>query len=306
MPIYNAGMNEAVKRIAVTGGSGRIGGVVVRELIDRGYSVVNLDQRQAADPVTRFVYLDLRHRAALQPVLEQVDAVIHLGEIPHMGHHSHDQVFATNTAIASTVIQTAADLRLRRVIYTSSCQAYGTWGGSYLPPVALPVTEDQPLRPQNGYALSKMANEAFSRLISEQAGLRVSVFRLPWVMSDNSMDRVLHWLGRSRSGRVLEMGTYVHARDVARAYAMAIEKDLGGWQVYNLSAADVSLSVPLATMLRNDLPEYPPLPKDWPDFRSPLMTDRAQEELGWSPQFSIREAFQQAMGRPLEAPAPVS
>ncbi len=289
----------------MTGGSGRIGSAVVRELVNRGHSVLNLDLQQAEDPVARFVYLDLRQREILQPVLEQVDVLVHLGETPSMLRQSHQQVYTTNTAIGGTVLQTAADLRLRQVIYTSTCQVYGTWGGSRLAPVSLPVTEEHPLRPQNGYALSKVANEMFSRLMSEQTGLRVSVFRLPWVMDDRSAEWTLRRMQRRSLGGAPEMGTYIHAQDVARAYALAIEKNLDGWRVYNLSADQVSLSVPLATMLKNDLPEYPPLPPDWPDYRTPLSNDRARQELGWSPQFCIRQAYQEAMDRPLEAAEPV-
>lgn len=289
-------------RIAVTGGSGRVGAAVVRELVDRGHSVVNLDLRQAQEPIARFVYLDLRQREILQPVLEQMDVVIHLGELPGVNGRSHQEVYTTNTAIGAAVLQTAADLKLRRVIYTSTCQVYGTWGGANLPPVTLPMDESHPLRPQNGYALSKVANEAFSRLMSEQTGLRVSAFRLPWVFLDVEPDRIYRWLSRPRRGPSLEMGTYVHTSDVARAYVAAIEADLDGWRVYHLSADDVALSSPLPTMLRDLLPEYPPLPADWGDFASPLITARARDELGWVPQWSIREAYPPLVGE-LSEPA---
>jgi UDP-glucose 4-epimerase len=297
-------MGNGSMRIAVTGGSGLVGSAVVRELVNRGHSVINLDLRQARDPVARFVYLDLCNREILQQVLEDVEVVVHLGEIPHMGGRSHQQVYTTNTAIGATVLQTAADLRLRRAIYTSSCQVYGTWGGRRTPPVTLPLDETHPLRPQNGYALSKKANEEFSRLMTNHHGLNVSVFRLPWVVSDSVLRRLSRWMRNgSDEGSSLEMGTYVYTGDAARAYALAIEKDRPGWEVYHLSADDISLVEPLPVVQRKYLSDYPPLPADWPDYRSPMDTTRARQALDWSPQWSIREAYAQHTGRSLSDPA---
>src|SRR5205823_15132505 len=116
-------------RVAVTGGSGRIGSFVVKELIGRGHEVINIDRRQPAQAGgARFVFAHLGQREQVQPVLEQVEAVCHLGEIPSVNAGSSPEyVFAENVRAGSVVMQTAADLKLRRVIYTSSCQVYGMW-----------------------------------------------------------------------------------------------------------------------------------------------------------------------------------
>ena len=115
--------------------------------------------------------------------------------------------------------------------------------------------------------------------------------------------RFRRWFLGIPDGAALEMGTYVHAGDVARAYAAAIEKDLDGWTVYHLSAEDIALPRPLATVLRERLPAYPPLPENWPDYKSPVDTTRARRELGWSPQWSIREAYRAMTGKSLEEAA---
>src|SRR4051812_25784697 len=128
-------------RVAVTGGSGRIGSAVGGELLSRGHEVVNLDRRAPAEPnaSARFVQVDLTRRELVQPALERVEAVCHLGEIPSAhGAVSPEEVYSTNARAGSVVLQTAADLRLTRVISTSSCQVYGMWdtprvGPKYLP-----------------------------------------------------------------------------------------------------------------------------------------------------------------------------
>src|SRR3954465_7082704 len=146
-------------RVAVTGGSGRIGTFLVRELISRGHQVFHIDQRYPSDMSSgaTFVFAHLGRREQVQPVLERVDAVCHLGEIPnvHAGV-SPEEVFAENTRAGAVVMQTAADLKLSRVIYTSSCQVYGLWDRAVARPVALPFDETHPVAPHNAYAMGKV------------------------------------------------------------------------------------------------------------------------------------------------------
>ena len=70
-------------RVAVTGGSGYIGQRVVRQLCELGHTVFNVDLNAPTDPVGTHVLADLQQRSQVQPVLEQVDAVCHLAEIPN-------------------------------------------------------------------------------------------------------------------------------------------------------------------------------------------------------------------------------
>ena len=74
---------------------------------------------------------------------------IHAGPTPR-------DVWADNTRAGSVVLQTAADLKLPRVIYTSTCQVYGMWeGASPAVPQRLPFDETHPLAPGNAYAMWK-------------------------------------------------------------------------------------------------------------------------------------------------------
>jgi nucleoside-diphosphate-sugar epimerase len=281
-------------RVAVTGGSGRIGSVVIAQLLERGHQVINLDRRQAEQPRARFVYVDLRNRGALQPVLEQVDVVCHLGEIPTAhGPFSPEEIYAHNTAVGSTVLQTAADLGLKRVIYTSTCQVYGAWGHGpqVKPPRSLPMDETLPVNPQNVYALSKVANETYARLLAEQKGLSVAAFRFPWVVTEMPNERWYRMLDNA-SGPLEGMGTYVHVNDAAKAFALAVENLRPGFEAYHFTADDVWTPVPLRARLLATQPDFPALPVDWPDYKSPVICDKAKAHFGWQPTFGIREGFE--------------
>src|SRR6185436_4961681 len=103
-------------------------------------------------------------------------------EIPNVGGSiSPEDVFSHNTQAGSVVLQTAADLKLKRMIYTSTAQVYGCWGYGLVPPVRLPFDETHPLRPQNAYSLGKAAKEWYAQMVSKQSGLSIAIFRFPWV-----------------------------------------------------------------------------------------------------------------------------
>ena len=48
--LHKTNMNEEAKTVLVTGGSGYIGGVVCRLLVDAGHNVVNLDRAKKQIP----------------------------------------------------------------------------------------------------------------------------------------------------------------------------------------------------------------------------------------------------------------
>jgi nucleoside-diphosphate-sugar epimerase len=259
-----------------------------------------MDRRQAHDPVPEatFVYCDLRARDQVQRVLQEVDAVCHLGEIPspQFGGVGPDELFATNTTIGSVVLQTAADIRLKHCVYTSSVQVYGFFGWPQVPPRLMPIDESHPVQPQNTYALSKVANEAYARLMSERYGLSVSIFRPPSTWAEQNRDRQLNWL-ETQDGPPFEFHTYCAASDIALAYAEAVERSLPGCHTFHFSADDIASVRPLPQAMAEHLPEWPKLPADWPPLKSPIVTSRAKELLNWTPKYSILEEFRKIRGR---------
>lgn len=263
----------------------------MKELLSRGHDVINIDRKQSAKPLARFVYADLTRRGQVQPVLEQVEAVCHLGEIPSVHvPHSPEEVISQNVRAGTVVLQTAADLRLKRVIYTSSCQVYGMWDGTATTPQRLPFDETQPVHPHNAYALGKVTNENYARLVAEKHGLSVAAFRFPWVPIEDYSDAVASRM-KEMPAKTDGFATYLHAADAARAYALALEHPRPGYEVYHFTAAEIHSFQPLAERLKLHHPTFPPLPVDWPAFKSPLLLDRAREHFGWEPQWNFLEQY---------------
>lgn len=286
-------MDQAIRRVAVTGASGNVGGAVARELIARGLSVINLDRRPCSDPTIPSLLINLCDREATFRALANVDAVCHLGEIPNICGLPPAQVFSENTAAAANVFQAAADLTLRRVVYASSIQYYGFCGNASAVPRFLPLDESHPPQPQQAYALSKVANESYARLVCEQQGLSLAALRLPWMAGwrlDGSDD--LSFLDQPTT-HAWELGTYLHRSDGATAFVAALLSARPGFEAYNVVAPNALTNRPLAEVLREAHPTYPALPADWPALRCPYVDTKFRAHFGWTPQIDIVALHQQ-------------
>jgi nucleoside-diphosphate-sugar epimerase len=280
-------MDHAIRRVAVTGASGNVGGAVARGLMHRDVSVINLDRRPCADLDLPSVLIDLRDRTAVERALADVDAVCHLGEIPNLCGLPPAQVFAENTASGANVFQAAADLKLRRVVYASSIQYYGFCGSESAVPRYLPLDEDHPATPRTAYGQGKVANEGYAQLVARWQGLSVAALRLPWICDwplDGSRD--LSFLDQPTT-TASELGSYLHLHDAASAFAAALLSPRAGFEAYNLVAPSALTNRPLAEVLRTAHPTYPSLPADWPARRCPYLDDKFRTHFGWEPAIDL-------------------
>lgn len=152
-------------KVAVTGGNGRFGRVVIAHLVRSGYDVVNIDRTlpegASADPPNAgtFISLDLADLPALTRALEGCDAVIHLAAIPSPVHVPEPDVYVNNTITSYNVLFAAADLGIEKVCLASSINAIG---GAYSRTARydyFPVDERHPTYNEDAYSLSKWVME---------------------------------------------------------------------------------------------------------------------------------------------------
>ena len=143
-------------KIAVTGGSGKAGRAVVRDLLERGHDVLNIDrapsdESSTPDSPAPFLYADLTDFGQTLEALSGADwipgieAVVHLAAIPSPSHATPDLVFQTNIASTYTVFSAAERLKLKRVVWASSETTLGLPFDT--PPDYVPIDEQHPLRP---------------------------------------------------------------------------------------------------------------------------------------------------------------
>lgn len=109
-----------MKRIVVTGGSGKAGRAVVRELLEHGYTVLNVDLTAPAERLCPFLKVDLTHYGETIECLDGADAVAHLAAIPAPGLRTEEATFRENIAGIFNIFEAAGRLKLQKVVWASS------------------------------------------------------------------------------------------------------------------------------------------------------------------------------------------
>lgn len=154
-------------KVLVTGAAGYIGSVLVRRLLDKGYSVRAFDNLGFGGEALLGVYSlpnfefrkgDIRNSDDLAAAVERVYAVVHLAGIvgdPACGKQP-ELANAVNWDASVTLFDLCnATSNVKRFIFASTCSNYGKMPGSgYL-------NEQSPLRPLSLYAELKVKFERY-------------------------------------------------------------------------------------------------------------------------------------------------
>jgi len=135
-------------RVLVTGGSGKLGRAVLRDLVAHGYDVLNIDQQALPEPICPSVRIDLTDfgevaAAILGGVDERrgpFDAVVHLAAIPAPGLAANARTFANNVPTTYNVFEASRLAGIRNIVFASSETVLGLPFDT--PPPYAPVDEE--------------------------------------------------------------------------------------------------------------------------------------------------------------------
>ena len=217
-------------RIAVTGGSGKLGRHVVRRLTEDGHQVLNLDR--AGDGAR----LDPRGPARLRPgpgcaagpgrQAPGFDAVVHLGAIPAPGILPDAATFENNMLSTYNVFQAARRAGIKKVVYASSETVLGL--PFDIDPPYIPVDEEYPARPESTYSLVKHLEEQMAiQLTRWDPELSITGLRFSNVMDPEDYEGFPSFDADARL-RKWNLWGYIDGRDGAQAVARALENGRPG------------------------------------------------------------------------------
>ncbi len=158
-------------RILVTGSSGFLGRNIVNCMRSKGHDVRGLDIIKAE--TTDYIIDITRRDDVIGLSKEGFDAIVHLAAYPNPRSFTNAGALKgldVNVVGTINILELARILNARFLLYSTS-NVYGK-------PTKLPVTEDDPLRPFEGYGWSKVAAEAVSMSYHVVHKVPVIIFRL--------------------------------------------------------------------------------------------------------------------------------
>lgn len=292
-----------MKRIIVTGGSGKIGAWILKELLDAGHEVLNVDARPSSETRCRTLLTDLTDlgqaygalssytgidelQASLRP--QPIDAVVHFAAIPRVQLVPDSEVFRINTLSTYNVMEAAGQLGIGKVVYASSEATYGiVFAEGHLDPHYLPIDEEHPTLPMDAYGLSKVVNERTAAAFHARRGGDYYGLRIGDVMAPADYTKFGPWTTVPET-RERELWAYVDVRDVAQMVRLAVEVDGLGFQVFNTYADETAHELPSAELARRFYPKV--------EIRGELAGDtalvsnqRARRLLGFAPRHHWRD-----------------
>ena len=281
-----------MKRVIVTGGSGKVGRACVEKLLQHGYEVFNVDVARPAKERCRFTQVDFTDFGQTVEALSEidalyrgVDAVVHLAAIPGPTHFPNAVTFKVNTVSTYNVFEAARKLGIKNVVWASSETLLGI--PFDVPPPYLPVDEEYASRPETSYSLSKLLGEEMAKQYCRwDPELKIVGLRFSNVMepadyanfpSFDADPRLRNW----------NLWAYIDSRDAAQAVRKALEAPIKGFEAFIIANAETVMSRPNAELLAECFPGVS-LKKELGPNETLLSIEKARRVLGYEPQYSWR------------------
>lgn len=269
-----------MKKVVVTGGSGKAGRAVVRDLLEHGYDVLNVDIAPPAERIAPFLKIDLTDYGQTVEALAGAWGVVHLAAIPAPGILSEQRTFEINMSSTYNVFSAAVLHRLSRVVWASSETTLGLPFDDPVPHYA-PIDEEHPLYPQSSYSLSKVAGETIAEHFSRWSGIPFIALRFSNIMEPQDYQNFASYQDNALL-RKWNLWAYVDARDVAQSCRLGLEVDFKGADAFIIASADTVMNRTNKDLMAEVFPGVP-LREGTGDHETLLSVEKARRLLGYQP-----------------------
>ena len=231
-------------KIFLTGGTGFIGAVLTRKLIERGWQVTVLTRSGGSPhPAAAGIKGDITDKESLRAAMAGADVVVHNAGWYELGISTSvkTQMTAINVQGTANVLSLATELKIPRIIYTSTCNVFGDTGGQTIDEsferVAPIITH---------YEQTKTEAHAIARKYQQQGAPVIIV--CPAAVVGPGDHAPFGWYARLYVRGLLPPAvwapegthTFGHVEDVAEGIALAVEKGKIG-ETYILGGGFISL-----------------------------------------------------------------
>lgn len=236
-----------MKKIAVSGCGGYVGNVLVRYLLNNGYSVRGLDNfhkghcdgliELANHPNFEFIYGDVTKEEDCRKLVKDTDGTIHLAAIVGFPACARQPALSKAVNVHGT-INMLLESKNKPFVFASTGSVYGK--------VEELCTENTATNPQSQYGSDKLTAEKVVRASTNTVSLRFATgFGISPCMRVNLLVNDLCYQAHyNKSFTLFEADaqrTFIHVYDMCRCFVWALENcDENSSKVYN--AGDASLN----------------------------------------------------------------
>src|SRR6266480_6460307 len=302
------------KTALVTGAEGFVGSHLVKFLQAKGWSVIGSYLQRASVsfpelPNLRFTPCNLGNGQRITQILAQYEPthIFHLGaqSLPTASWADPVTTFESNV-MGSLYLLEAARHSKRRPVIISACSSaeYGN-----VPDSAIPVKEEQPLKPLHPYGISKVCLDLLAReyfLDYQLPTVNIRLFNTtgPGKTNDAPSDfvRQLVRIKKGLQAPVIEVGNlkprraFLDVQDTVRGFYLAALKGKRG-ESYNLCA---STTLEIGELLRTAIrlsgvkAEIRPVPRLMRPSDERIIfgsTRKISKDTGWKPMNSIEQTL---------------
>ncbi|HLR82164.1 MAG TPA: SDR family oxidoreductase [Paenalcaligenes sp.] len=317
------------KRWLVTGCAGFIGSNLIEALLENGQEVIGLDnfstghahnlhevERNVGPEAWgrfRFVEGDIRDLATCHEVSAGVDYILHQAALGSVPRSLEDPLTSNEVNVTGhlNMLIAARDAKVKRFVYAASSSTYGDHPG-------LPKVEDRIGKPLSPYAVTKYVNELYADVFARaygvpSIGLRYfNVFGRRQDPNGAYAAVIPKWVSAIIQQQPVQIyGDGETSRDfcfIDNVVQINLLAALGPQEsvneVYNVAVNDRTSLNDLFAMLCETLKplgvDYPHAPQHT-DFRpgdvrhSQADISKAQQHLGYAPQYRLAEGLEKAM-----------
>ena len=293
-------------KIAITGGAGYIGCVLVPELLKLGHEVSVLDNfyfGQTAlldccyDKNFTVIRGDARDRDTVEKFIDGADFIIPLAALVGFPLCDYDKVAAKTTNLDAILMLLELRKPEQKIIFPCTNSGYGTSDGSIY------CTEETPLNPISLYGTTKA--EAEKAIL--ESGISLT-FRFATVFGASPRMRldllVNDFVYRAVNDKTMIIfeghfkRNFIHIRDVVGAYIHAINNfETMKGKAYNCGLSDANLSkIELCEKIREHIPSFTffesEINKD-PDKRNYIVSNDRLESTGWKPGYTLDDGIEE-------------
>ncbi len=292
-------------KLLIAGGAGFIGSRLVPALRERGYDVAVIDLLWFGNQLPPGVPMKQQDIFALtEQDLKGYEQVIFLGGLSNdpMAEFSPSQNFVQNGALPAYLAFIAKKAGVKRLIYASSCSVYGYTEDQL-------YNEDDPVTCDYPYGISKLQGERaalqlqdknFSVIALRQGTVCGWSPRMRFDLIVNTMVKSAITTGTIVVNNPSIWRPVLDIRDTVSAFLRAVQASYRLSGVFNVTSGNYTVGQ-VADLVKEELEILNTSRvqldiRNVQDFRNyKVSIDRAKVELGFQPQYSIKDMVAEVM-----------